>query len=544
MYGKICGGGVPIQIHGCPKRNTPNFSNRTKKGYQKIFAILNFMGLSDRIWEFLLGGVSDCDLPLVKVGSNTSIFKLRPRNNRAMRWIHLDEWSIDELINLEKNQWIFLAPCFSRDPNNPHRARQYILENSTILPFTSYSRIDRTLFSQLFKAEIHPDHHNLLDESAEYGQTKNLFAIKEVSPSARTNPRNELLALRLVNKAAHPHLIALLASYTQHDKLYLIFPWAECDLESFWKQKSPQDHPTILSWALRQFQGLASGLAAIHTFKVGSDDSIFSRSPVVDRFEDLDPMMVDGQDSEVEIFCRHGDIKPQNILWFPDSGDESGILKLIDFGSAEVKAAEAINRQSCVYTQTYRPPESYDFTLPREALVSTSYDIWSLGCVFLEFMVWLFCGYDGLVYFNTQRYFEDKSMDAYLQVGIAFFALFHDRTTGEPKADVKRSVAQICADLTGNGIGMPPMGCSAHMLNMLRVHPQYRELFRQILELIQKHMIILERPGVRSRMKAFQVAEALKGFHFMAEQLEGLDVLGRPSGQEASDTCFDPVWRY
>ncbi|KAK4205417.1 kinase-like domain-containing protein [Triangularia verruculosa] len=329
-------------------------------------------------------------------------------------------WKIKELEMFEARQWIFLVPYFDRDPKDFGKVQQYLLPDSATLPFTIFSKVPgtRNHFSQLFKAKVHKDHHNIQSDMVEdYSlkeEDRNVFAIKELTPNAYANPRDELLALRLVNKTAHPHLIMLLASYQQFGNIYLIFPWAKCYLDAFWKEHDPQNDHTIRYWAVRQFEGLASGLAAIHSFRVRSDDSIFSRN--------------------IELFCRHGDIKPQNILWFSHADTDRGILKLADFGTAEVKAEEAAHWKSYAWTQTYRPPESYNFTLPREDLVSTSYDIWSLGCVLLEFITWLFGGPAALDQFVTDRRHEDQSTDAHLQVGTAFFALSQDYVTGEPIA--------------------------------------------------------------------------------------------------------------
>ncbi|KAK0701192.1 kinase-like domain-containing protein, partial [Apiosordaria backusii] len=434
----------------------PDVHFHTMRGYRKIFAVLVLIQLPGRIQRFVNEGVSDADLPFVKVKTNelglrrTWSFKLRRKNSRGTTLRCFQRWTIRELEMFESRQWLFLAPYFSRDPTEPRKVLQYILPESAVLPFTSHSRVSgtRTHCSQLFKVGIHPDHHSLKYDGDLETDCSHFFAIKELSPNAHANAQDELLALRLVNKTAHPHLITLLASYQQHENLYLIFPWAQCDLDSFWKQNDPQNDPMMRYWAMRQLEGLASGLAAIHSFRVSSEDSIFSGSPIIGFRDNNSPPAVNDQpEIEVELFCRHGDIKPQNILWFPDTNHKGGILKLADFGTAEVKAEEAASRQSYAWSQTYRPPEScdyYDYSLPRQALVATSYDIWGLGCVFLEFIVWLFGGPDALVHFTTERYLEDQSMDAHFQVGTAFFVLRPDGITGKPLAYVKKSVDQVC----------------------------------------------------------------------------------------------------
>ena len=54
-------------------------------------------------------------------------------------------------------------------------------------------------------------------------------------------------------------------------------------------------------------------------------------------------------------------------------------------------------------TFRYEPPEADQ---RGKAPFSRSYDIWSLGCIFLEFLIWLLEGQTGLDKFNFQREFR------------------------------------------------------------------------------------------------------------------------------------------
>ncbi|KAH7268549.1 hypothetical protein B0J15DRAFT_578735 [Fusarium solani] len=50
-----------------------------------------------------------------------------------------------------------------------------------------------------------------------------------------------------------------------------------------------------------------------------------------------------------QLFGRHGDIKPENILWFsgprPFTENYKGILKITDFGIAEFSTKPAVDRK-------------------------------------------------------------------------------------------------------------------------------------------------------------------------------------------------------
>ncbi|XP_027045206.1 cyclin-dependent kinase 14-like isoform X2 [Pocillopora damicornis] len=73
----------------------------------------------------------------------------------------------------------------------------------------------------------------------------------------------------------------------------------------------------------------------------------------------------------------HRDLKPQNLLI-----NESGELKLADFGLARAKSVPSHTYSHEVVTLWYRPPDvllgSKDYT--------TSLDIWGAGCIFIEMM--------------------------------------------------------------------------------------------------------------------------------------------------------------
>ena len=73
----------------------------------------------------------------------------------------------------------------------------------------------------------------------------------------------------------------------------------------------------------------------------------------------------------------HRDIKPQNLLLDPPSG----VLKLIDFGSAKILIAGEPN-VSYICSRYYRAPE----LIFGATNYTTNIDIWSTGCVMAELM--------------------------------------------------------------------------------------------------------------------------------------------------------------
>jgi len=84
----------------------------------------------------------------------------------------------------------------------------------------------------------------------------------------------------------------------------------------------------------------------------------------------------------------HSDIKPKNILWFRRSSSNLGTLQLADFGSTTFHSEETkSNNKIYAHTKTYAPPE-----VVCAEDTSRAFDIWGLGCVFLEFLSCLVLG--------------------------------------------------------------------------------------------------------------------------------------------------------
>lgn len=214
---------------------------------------------------------------------------------------------------------------------------------------------------------------------------------------------------------AHTHLISLLGTYEQFNRYYLIFPWAEADLQGYWFNENPSpsmDHDTVL-WMANQCHGIAQGLSKIHRHRTFNLSRLtLEDCQQISRCADdlLEWPTGENNPWQLQLFGRHGDIKPQNVLWFHDPGDNAGrgVLKITDFGLAEFKtSAESVyksNHRVTVSAQ-YRPPEC-DI---KGASVGQSQDIWAFGCVCLELIAWLLGGRDLLQEFQNQRATKDSN---------------------------------------------------------------------------------------------------------------------------------------
>jgi serine/threonine protein kinase len=101
---------------------------------------------------------------------------------------------------------------------------------------------------------------------------------------------------------------------------------------------------------------------------------------------------------------RHGDLKPENILRFgPRDEIDIGTLKIADMGLAKHHLQNTRLRHKVTSTKygttRYEPPE-VEHSLNKMPALSRLYDIWSMGCITLELLIWLLRGNDALVKFD------------------------------------------------------------------------------------------------------------------------------------------------
>ncbi|KAJ0281145.1 hypothetical protein CBS470a_008446 [Colletotrichum nupharicola] len=217
-------------------------------------------------------------------------------------------------------------------------------------------------------------------------------AVKALTPTPSTNAEDvdkfyakEMTTLELMRSLNDDHLIRAIAVYRKDKLKCFVFPWAHGgSLRDFWANTQARLSRELVTWAITQMSGISEAIRKLH---------------------DAD--------------TRHGDIKPLNILHFPKSGKEFswGNLVVADVGLAKVHEDYTKFRDPGTTTKhgtsMYEPPEIKDFD-PKKTTLSRRYDVWSLGCVFLEFATWLLYGktgldrfYDNLTESRTYRFWVD-----------------------------------------------------------------------------------------------------------------------------------------
>ncbi|KAH7398888.1 kinase-like domain-containing protein [Phaeosphaeria sp. MPI-PUGE-AT-0046c] len=393
---------IPSRQHG----NGGAMSRQTENNFQKIFAILVWIRCPDRIWAFVKEEVHDGDLPLRLEHISTSqgiVESLRRKTGSPADLTCLKaRRDIREFVN---HQWFVLAPSFNPSEMTP--VPRLIVSKGQILPFLDWdNKIQQGGSGEVSKVTIHQDHHSFTAQQV----PNNVIAIKKIHHLHKDSFDREYNILRHLRKMEHAneHLVTLLAAYNQNDHFYLLLPWAEFDLYRYWHEKSPEapyGDPRVSSWIHRQCCGLTGAVSTIHHYLTSSKTSIlrdeYSMQPGSTQSTGKNHDQVDDAKVRLTLKGRHGDIKPHNILWYPEQNG-LGVLRLSDFGTAHFSSA---NRKSCYQRDkmpsswTYRSPESI---LP-DGEVSGQCDVWALGCVFLEFVCWYAGGCELLKQFEDDR---------------------------------------------------------------------------------------------------------------------------------------------
>ncbi|POS77788.1 protein kinase [Diaporthe helianthi] len=371
----------------------------------------------------------------------------------------LNNWTQTDIEALERTQWRFISPVFT---NVTKQQDDYVdLGEKTILPFIeSWENKKQNHYkggnSEVWKVKIHDAHHNFknLQTATPY------FAIKKLKSKDEEAFHREVRNLQRLHNADHPNLLSLLATYKYKGSYHLVFPWAESDLRRLWQSTENPQQPgkEDMRWLANQCASIADALKSVHA---GAESWLKTTD---------DPA---GQQRLMNKIGIHGDIKPENIFIFskgqktkelamgpPTTGKGSSIpsdrssrsespssvaddrdLVIGDFGGGDFYDASKNPDPLRQMTVTYRPPE-YDTKLKP---VSRSWDVWGLGCTYLEFVTWFLLGRAGLKEFakrRTTRTASGKLSDEY-------FDTFVDPSqTGGVGAILKGSVLAWINDLS------------------------------------------------------------------------------------------------
>jgi len=420
-----------------------------------IFAILVLTGKAQSIGGFVRCKVWDHHLPFrIEWQKEDDFYAVTDSRNERVPKACFAGWKDSDYDPFEKQQWLVLAPYFAFGRRSNGKPLHYNLDpdyGSVRLPFLEREELESGGFSEVARVCVHPAHCPSEGPAPKKPETsrKVLVAVKtlqftpassETRRAGSTSERgqcyektfyDEVLALDRCSSKS-PHIIQLLLTYRHGNRYHLVFPWAHCNMLKYWQREFPdkgypERNRQFATWVASQFLAIAEGLKTIH-------------------FAEPRPS---GKD-----FGRHGDLKPANILWFRGSdakgesgGADFGRFVISDLGLTRFHNARSKNKVDARVigrTDTYRPPEC-DVGF----VVSPKFDIWTLGCVFLEFCCWYSAGWERVDEFSQQRANEEEGAwgghKNYKEEGIAgdtFFLPPHKSRT-KSNSNPARKVAQL-----------------------------------------------------------------------------------------------------
>ncbi|KAI1415563.1 kinase-like domain-containing protein [Hypoxylon sp. FL1857] len=466
----------------CPNDHAKNNSIAVeRKTYVRLFATLILVDKGLDIFMFIDKGISDELLPIAPMDSS---FQLCIRGWAARRYLDdfdMWQWRVNVPFLAYGEHQVFDAQVvlpFVKDsmPRANDQDSGYLRTSTHITPITEAGG-----YGEVSYVEIHSKCHDFRGVFGPLPKAEGPFALKKLFG---TNPtkieedfKNELDMLKKFDGNVHPHIVTVLTSFKHGGHYYLLFPWAECDLGRYFENNyNPITGLETVQWLSEQCLRIMEAVHLIHF------------PPGLDRLQPRD-----------RLFGRHGDIKAENILVFRSQKGKANLV-LSDFGLSSVHhdtSRSNIPNQGVSATPGFRPPEC-DM---KDGRISRAFDVWTLGCLFLDLLTWLLGGE------ALRSKFEEERMTRYingLDTSIYFEVVAtEDGNTGYiVKEQVKRWFAE------------------------LHRHDHCTQFVHDFLDLIELKMLIVE-TKVRKRARTAELLQNLRAFH------------SRCHGRDAQSYCLD-----
>ncbi|OMP84422.1 G-type lectin S-receptor-like serine/threonine-protein kinase, partial [Diplodia seriata] len=195
--------------------------------------------------------------------------------------------------------------------------------------------------------------------------------------------------LQRIGYVMDPHIVRMVKTYKHGDSFNIVFPLAKTNLDDYLRKVEPHQAEKHLTGSVAkctfwiQLRGITRALSKVHN---------------IDQFESTSPTMAGRRSSNVpkdvggdsqRAFGIHSDLKPANILV-----EEDDKWVISDFGQATFRNLRSRDETSSIENRggsiTYAPPE-YD-----DGIHKRSFDIFSLGIIFLEVAAFVIRSYPGL----------------------------------------------------------------------------------------------------------------------------------------------------
>ncbi|KAM0431504.1 hypothetical protein ACHAPT_005482 [Fusarium lateritium] len=440
---------------------------------KEIVTILILIGKLEATPDFITEGIDDDDLPFERKRSpGAALGKTLKRrdSNGSLKSINLfSSWESRDLEAFEAQQFKIHVPVFSDIGSNTKTPPHWSLATRTVLPYLHSTPVGRGGFSAVSRVELHPAHYDGAEGMPKY------YAVKKLMDSSEDAFQEEVSNLRRFSHKDHPHLIRLLWTFSRGSDYHLVFPCAKGNLMGLWEAHpqplAREGDPSAARWVATQCLGIAQALCMIH--------------------QDTDHASSSGGTNKRH--GRHGDLKPENILWFDSaeaekSGDRRGVLTISDFGLADFHDTHSKSRinlrlRKVGMSRTYRAPE-YDI----HEEIAQNYDIWSLACVLLEFLMWYLKGWEEVQKFSKARQEEHSKSD--FQEDTFFNYVFigggdgQRQTAAQAKQSVYKAFQELYDDRKASDFSNDLLDFIVNRL--LRMNPKQRASCTEVEAAFQK----------------------------------------------------------
>jgi len=260
----------------------------------------------------------------------------------------------------------------------------FVAEVSQVLPMNLKGQLGHGGYSEVYEAELLDGYHKLnarngcvaakfFTASSSNGSQKSRddYDSDGEYDSGESDCEDDFTTETQNNKRfQHPNIVPMLASLSHGRKHIALYPIAQTSLMTLMADSDPSAPNNTSVRIVEQMAGLFSALNHIHTGVEGGHG-------------------------------YHCDIKPGNILVDKDA---LSTFKLTDLGLTQFKPRDELQQYSSfsgiempVIFEEYAGPERVNKRIRR------SFDIWAMGAVFLELLVWLAEGRGSVRKFHATR---------------------------------------------------------------------------------------------------------------------------------------------
>ncbi|KAI5920485.1 kinase-like domain-containing protein [Camillea tinctor] len=469
------------------------------KDHVIVLAVLTMVSRQTEIVEFMRH-IRDSALPLEGNLKENRISTFSLNNGAGRTELRcFDNWATFVKEGFMTWQWAFNVPHLSLKDG---KARDYKFDNRHVLPWCdaginepeetpesssdSSRQANEGAFGEVTPIGIDPQCDGFGETFKELGLTKRIYALKVLKsrPFTEAAYEREASQLKRFNGKINPHLVTLLASYTFKGYAHFLFPWADSNLSTFWKTSQPERNPSFVRWLADQFLGITRAVLTIH-----EPDHLKEDSP---------------------LYGRHGDIKPDNILCYTVKGCDYKRLVVADFGLSSIHHEATrtyVPDTRKPVTPGYRPPESD--TIVSNCQISRNYDIWTLGCLFMEILVWYLGNNEMLLKFQHDRI--SQYIVGNLNIFYAIYAK-KDHTDGYP-AD-PNVVIQVKPQVV-------------KYYEKIYEHKDCSRFIRDVCKAIEDHMLLVVAPREKGgekrdeeEEKRIMAVDLVKRFELIKERCE------------------------